>query len=157
MSVSELWRLCAVKIGETTIGQITDEELSDEITEFLTRDSAAVYNRSSGVDLEDVRIRFTTEAIKTALNTIGLTGVDLSANNAVAYFAQYEKGGGIKANACATFTFALGLGVWRSLAAGQGQLTNATFELIGLSSDGATHPAQKSTGVAVPTIATKEK
>jgi len=152
----EMWKLCAVKIGTTTIGQIVEEEITDDLTELLAMDPASGYARAASVDLIDTRIRFTTEAVKTALGEIGLAGISLATSNAVAYFAKYDSGGGLGANACATFTLAKGIGLWRSMRAEKGSLANVSFELIGVSADGSTHPAEKATGVALPTITTEE-
>ena len=153
--MSDQYTLCAVKIGLVTIGQITDASYSDDVSRLLARDSASGQIRASSVDLQDVRIRFTTEAIYTALGEIGLAGVNLATVNAVAYFAKRTPGGGLNANGCVTITLAKGCGLWRGLSAGDG-LASVSFELIGASSDGVTHPAVLATGVALPVVTTKE-
>lgn len=157
MSASDMWKLCCVKIGAaTTIGQIVDEDYSDEIESLLAVDSASQYARAVSVGLEDVRISFSTTAIKTALAKVGLAGVNLADDNCVAYFAKFDAGGGLDANGCVTITLAKGVGLWRGLEAPDGALATASFECIGVSSDGSTHPAVLATAQDLPTIATQE-
>lgn len=156
MPVTNQFRLCAIKIGNTFIGQITSQDVSDDITAFLARDSASIYNRAAAVDLEDVRARVTTQAIKTALGAVGLAGVSCAVSNAVLYFAKYTDGGAIDANGCVTMTIAKGLILWRSLSCSIGSLATMDIEVVGCSSDGVTSPVVVATGVALPTITTAE-
>jgi len=156
--IQSSYALHAVQIGSTVIGQITDGSVSDSITEFLARDSGSPYNRAAGVDLEDVRATFTTEAVKTALGAAPLTGTDIGtgANDVHLYFKKRADGGTFETNASITITFTAGLVLWRSLAAGGDGLASATFEIIALSADGDNDPYTTATAQTDAACTTEE-
>ena len=154
----EKWKLCAVDIDGTVIGQITDSAISNDLSEILSRDTGTLYNRKVAIDGQDIRVRFTTTAIKTALAKIGLTGATLSAGNtAKLYFQHYTADVGIAVDDATVFEITLGLCVWRSLsAANEGAAASAAFEIVARSSDGSTAPWTKDTAQADPTCTTEE-
>lgn len=154
--MNSLYRLCAVKLGAVVINQITDEEISDNLSEFLTPDAASLYPRAVAVNLSDIRVKFTTEMVKTILATIPLTGYSLASGSCVLYFAKYVSGGGIDAAGCITFTLAAGIAVWRTVSADINSLASVTVEVVGVSADGATTPVTPATGVALPTTTAAE-
>jgi len=140
--IQSIYQLAAVQLGSTVIGQITDGEASDAVTEFLSADSGQVYNRDAAVDLEDVRISFTTTAVKTALGAVGLTGYDIGtgANDVHLFFKKKADGGTFTADQSITITLTAGVCVWRGLSAPGDGLATATFEIIATSADGANDP-----------------
>jgi hypothetical protein len=152
MSVSELWTICALKIGSTVLGQITEQEVADNLQEEVTGDSGGVFDRGSTIMRQDSRIRITTEMVKTGLATLGSTGVALtSGNKATVYFQKYAAGGLRQAGQCVGFEFAGGLVVPRQLAAEGGKLATLSLEVVPIS-DGVNAPFTKLTAQAIPTL-----
>ena len=158
MAIQDVYQLHAVKIGATVIGQIVDQNISVAVETFLAHDSGSPYNRLAAVDLEDIRITFTTTAVLAALNACGLTGQAIGGGTGfVAYFKKQTPGGIVAAGASATYTFTDGVVIWRGLSApGAGGLVTATFEFIAASADGATAPYAYATAQADAVCATQE-
>lgn len=155
MALSDKFRLCAVGLGTTILSQITESTISDQVQELLAPDGNTVYNLASSVGLQDVRVRFTTQMVKSVLSKVTLVGLNLSGNSCVLYFTQHSQGGGLAATGV-SFTIAAGLAVVRSIDASDGSLATATVEVIGTSSNGTAAPWVKATGATLPTMPTAE-
>lgn len=153
----EKWKLCAIDIDGTVIGQLTDSVISNDLSEILADDTGSIYNRKVAINGQDIRVRFTTNAIKTALNKIGLTGATLSAGNtAKLYFQHYDNCGQIATDDATIFEIAVGQAIWRGLNAANDGPATATFEVVAVSADGSTAPWTKTTAQADPTCTTEE-
>ena len=157
MSVSELYTIKALKIGTDIIGQITDQNVSDDISELLTGDSGDIYSRDVSIARQDTRIRVTTEAVKSVLGVVGLTGVAITdAAPVLVYFQPYTAGGTRNTSACVAFKFTKGIVLWRSVGANAGALATVELEVIGVSADGSNAPAEKLTSQTAPATTTSE-
>ena len=157
MSVAELYTIKALKIGDDVIGQITDQSVTDDISELLTGDSGDIYNRDVSIARQDTRFRVTTEAVKAALAAVGLTGVAITAEApVVVYFQPYAAGGTRTTTACVAFKFEKGVVLLRSVNANAGSLASVELEVIGVSSDGENAPAEKLTAQTAPATTTAE-
>lgn len=161
MSVSELYTIKAITVGPTAgpthIGQITDQSVSDDISELLTGDSGDIYNRDVSIARQDTRFKITTEAVKTALGAIGLTGLAITAlAPVIVYFQPYSAGGTRDTTACVAFKFVKGIVLLRSVSANAGSLATVELEIIGVSDDGTNAPAEKLTAQTAPATTTSE-
>jgi len=153
----EKWKLCAVDIDDTVIGQITDSVISNDLSEILSDDTGSIYNRKIAINGQDIRVRFSTNAIKTALAEIGLTGATLSVGNTCKmYFQHYNNCGQIDTDDATIFEIAVGQCVWRGLSAANDGPASASFEVVAVSADGSTAPWTKTTAQADPTCTTEE-
>tara|TARA_Y100000310_G_C20632270_1_gene789272 strand:+ start:415 stop:1251 length:837 start_codon:yes stop_codon:yes gene_type:complete len=153
----EKWKLCAIDIDDTVIGQITDSVISNDLSEILADDTGSIYNRKVAINGQDIRIRFTTNAIKTALGKIGLLGTTLSAGNtAKLYFQHFTNAGNIATNDATIFEVTVGQCIWRGLNATNDAPATATFEVIATSTDGSSAPWTKTTAQTDPTCTTDE-
>jgi hypothetical protein len=154
--IGELWTLCALKIGATVIGQVVEQEAPDDIQDILGADSGEVYPRGSSIALEDPRFRVTTQAVKTALATVGLTGVALSAEApAQLFFQKHAQGGTRTAAACHAIQLTAGVAFWSSLDADQNGAA-VDLEVIGTTPDGTNAPQTVLDDQAIPTFAAPE-
>ena len=153
----EKWKLCAVDIDDTVIGQITDSVISNDLSKILANDTGSIYNRKAAINGQDIRVRFTTNAIKTALGKIGLTGVTLSAGNTCKlYFQHFDNCDEIATDDATIFEITVGQCIWRGLSAANDQEASADFEVVAVSSDGSSAPWTKTTAQADPTCTTEE-
>lgn len=153
----EKWKLCAIDIDGTVIGQLTDSVISNDLSEILADDTGSIYNRKVAINGQDIRVRFTTNAVKTALGKIGLSGATLSvANTAKLYFQHYDNCGQIATNDATIFEITVGQCIWRSLDAPSDGPATATFEVVAVSTDGSTAPWTKTTAQNDPTCTTDE-
>lgn len=157
MPISELYTLCAVSVGGTVVGQITEQSVSTDLAELMAADSGEIYSRLVAAGRITPKIRFTTEQVKRALAAIPLSGKAITAGAPlILYFQKYDSGGTRAAAGCVTFTATSGLILWQSLSANINSLANVSFECTFESTDGTTKPLTKATGVSLPTQPTAQ-
>lgn len=160
--MSTEYTLCALKIGAVVIGQITDQEVSVAVEEFLAADSGAIYSLDAAVNAEDYRIRATTQQVKTALGIFGagMTVIELTAQApAILYFHQFANKGTRTAAACIAYKVELGFAVVQSVRGKAGppplNLADMDIEIFAVS-DGTNCPLTLLTAQAIPTFTTAE-
>ncbi len=153
----EKWKLNAVSIAGTVIGQITDQVISNDLSIILADDTGSIYNRKAAINGQDIRVRFSTNAIKTALATIGLTGQPLAAlTPCKLYFQHFDNADQIAVDDATIFEIPVGQAIWRSLTAPNDDAASADFEVVAISEDGSTAPWTKTTGQADAVCTTEE-
>lgn len=140
----------AVKIGATTIQQITDSRIGLGIQAALARGSGAVENTFEAIESFDPRVTFTTQAVAAALSAIGCEWINLAESNAIVYFRQYAPGGTRTADGCIKVTFSKGILVFRRINAPHGSPATYTAEVVAASTDGTTDPWTYDTGQTYP-------
>lgn len=157
MAITVKYELCAVQIGTVVIGQLTEQAVNINVSKVVPVDSASIYARAAASEFEEQRISFTTNAIKTALGEVALTGklIDGSANF-TAYFKKISHGANIAAAGCIKIVYASGMVFWKTMEAPKRGLATCGFEFIAASADGTTAPHTLTTDQAMPVVTTEE-
>ena len=91
---TKAFTISAVQVGATVIHQIQDSELDPGIEALLMSGDGAVYNAFSADAQIAPVCRFTSTALKTALDACGVAGLKIDGDtNFLLYFQQYADGG----------------------------------------------------------------
>lgn len=151
------WTLFAIELGggaPVTIDQITEQNVDPGLSLILEGASSNVANEFVSIGAQDARVRFTSTAIRVALDAIGtLHAIPIGTGNTYTsvslYFRRRAEGAQFNAgSAHLKLTINLGFLHWTTLQASQGGNATLQIELIALW-DGTNNPIVITKGQAL--------
>jgi len=153
MAVTRKHSLYAVQIGSTLLGGITQQRVQTGTEVRGEATSGEVYNRTQSITAQKPSANFTTLAIATALDAVGLTGVDIAGlSGYLNFYAQQHADGGTRAGAGShrKYTIRKGIIVPRLLQVSHQQDATIAYDVT-VTYDGVNDPITITDSVSLPT------